>query len=157
MSDITDSLEWEGVSAHPDERVSITWAELVRLRTLSARVTVPAGEAVPRDALATLADLRICFASWQPDVCVLGNVRAGDAVKALDSVLRPEPAHSAPAASDALSLDWITDDMSGIQIVDQVRIQAQFSRIEDDEIVRALGVAVRRLSGAQQAAKDGDS
>ncbi len=37
----------------------------------------------------TLAELRACFASWQPDVCVLGNVRAADAVNALDSVLQP--------------------------------------------------------------------
>lgn len=60
------------------------------------------------------------------------------------------PAPACPATADVEALDWITDDMSGIQIVDQVRIQAQFSRIEDDEIVRALEVAIRRLSGAQQ-------
>ena len=43
--------------------------------------------------LATLSELRACFASWQPDVRVLGNVRAADAVHAIDAVLAlPKPA-----------------------------------------------------------------
>ena len=67
--------------------------------------------------------------------------------------LKAEPAPSAPA--DVEALDWITDDMSGIQIVDQVRIQAQFSRIEDDEIVKALEIALDRLRlSAPAAVKD---
>ena len=36
---------------------------------------------------ATLAGMRLCCASWEPDVCVLGNVRAGDAIAAVDGVL----------------------------------------------------------------------
>ena len=40
-----------------------------------------------RDARATVADLIDCCISWEPDVCILGNVRAGDAAKALQNLL----------------------------------------------------------------------
>ncbi len=41
-----------------------------------------------RDALATVADLIDCCRAWGADVCILGNVRAGDALAALNSLLR---------------------------------------------------------------------
>lgn len=40
----------------------------------------------------TLKQLRTCFASWQADVRVLGDVRADDAVRALDAALVAQPA-----------------------------------------------------------------
>ncbi len=50
----------------------------------------PAGE---REAMETLRGVRICAASWEPDVRLLGNVRAGDIVRAIDALAtRPTPA-----------------------------------------------------------------
>lgn len=48
---------------------------------------------------ATLRDLLACCLSWEPQVCVMGNVRAGDAAAALTVALS-----SPPAAGDA---DWV--------------------------------------------------
>lgn len=57
------------------------------------------------------------------------------------------PAHNGQSEG----VDWITDDMSSRHIIDQVRIQAQFSRLEDAEISSALEIALRRLASEQQA------
>lgn len=102
-------------------------------------VTKPAGEAKsPADPLPNWC--RTCGRLWRDPLGAL----CPDAIhRRRNSSNPPEPAHSAPADVDVL--DWITDDMSGNQIVDQVRIQAQFSRIEDDEIVKALEIALDRL------------
>jgi 3-dehydroquinate dehydratase len=43
----------------------------------------PSGEAL----IGTLHEIRVCFASWQKDVRVLGNVRSEDACRALDWAL----------------------------------------------------------------------
>ncbi len=40
-----------------------------------------------RDARATVAELIDCCSLWEPGVCILGNVRAGDAVSALQNLL----------------------------------------------------------------------
>ncbi len=40
-----------------------------------------------RDASATVADIIECCRSWEPDACILGNVRAGDAVSAFNNLL----------------------------------------------------------------------
>lgn len=44
------------------------------------------------DAITVLAILRFCAASWVPDARIVGNIRAGDIVKALDEVLPQLPA-----------------------------------------------------------------
>ena len=48
-------------------------------------------------------------------------------------------------------VDWVTDEMPGEHLIDQVRMRAQFGRIEDDEIVAVLSIALRRLASAQRA------
>jgi hypothetical protein len=49
----------------------------------------PAPQADPSDEalIGTLHEIRVCFASWQKDVRVLGNVRSEDACRALDWAL----------------------------------------------------------------------
>lgn len=41
-----------------------------------------------RDARATVSDLIECCSAWDTDACILGNVRAGDAAKALQNLLK---------------------------------------------------------------------
>jgi hypothetical protein len=43
----------------------------------------------PLDHAQTLSDLLACFLAWEPQVRVLGNVRAEDAAAAISSVLKP--------------------------------------------------------------------
>lgn len=43
-------------------------------------------------------------------------------------------------------VDWITPEMTGTHIVDQVRMMLMFSRIEDDEAERALAIALNRIA-----------
>lgn len=40
-----------------------------------------------RKAAQTLRDMLACCEAWEPSVCILGNVRAGDAAKALRAAL----------------------------------------------------------------------
>jgi hypothetical protein len=54
-----------------------------RIREREAHPAAPGGV----DDSVTLTELRNCCASWEPDVRVLGNVRAADAVRALDAAL----------------------------------------------------------------------
>jgi hypothetical protein len=51
-------------------------------------------------------------------------------------------------------VDWITEEMTGAHLIDQVRMRAQFGRIEDDEIVAVLGIALRRLASARKGEGD---
>lgn len=50
-----------------------------------------------------------------------------------------------PKPADGGAVDWITPEMSGAYIVDQVRMQLMFSRIEDNEAERALAIALERM------------
>lgn len=38
-------------------------------------------------SLNVLAAVRVCAAGWEPDVRIIGNVRAGDIVRSLDEVI----------------------------------------------------------------------
>lgn len=50
--------------------------------------------------LRTLNELLICFSSWEPQVCVVGNVRAGDSVNAIRQAIAADRA-ARPVANKA--------------------------------------------------------
>jgi len=55
-------------------------------------IALPASPALPPDAAETLRQLRACASAWVPEAKLVGNVSAGDIVRALDAVIPPEPA-----------------------------------------------------------------
>lgn len=59
-----------------------------------------------RKAAQTLRDMLACCEAWEPSVCILGNVRAGDAAKALRAALS-EPAEPTQEQIRAEFEAWI--------------------------------------------------
>lgn len=58
----------------------------------------------------------------------------------------------APATESREGVEWVTDEMTGAHLIDQVRMRAQFGRIEDDEIVAVLSIALQRLADKRETA-----
>lgn len=61
--------------------------------------TRPAPEQVPQGMRQTAYDLLACFRAWEPDVRILGNVRAEDAGNLIEAMLTAAP--SAPVACES--------------------------------------------------------
>ena len=49
-------------------------------------------------AVEILRAVRHCASTWRPDACLVGNVRAGDIVGAIDCLLEADDARRAKAA-----------------------------------------------------------
>jgi hypothetical protein len=61
----------------------------------------------------TLSDLMVCCMHWEPQVCVMGNVRAGDAAEAIYAALASRDAQADGGKGEAVAIYQVLDPIDG--------------------------------------------
>jgi hypothetical protein len=80
----------EAVSLRRTFEEALRGVVAAEVKAFRQRPAAPA-QAVPDEHWATLSALRECCEVWEPEVCVMGNVRAGDAAAAIQAMLAAPP------------------------------------------------------------------
>jgi hypothetical protein len=95
-----------------------TKEELIRKSLISLGWKPPEADQVPvqdvREAVNTAKEMLVCAYSWVPEACLMGNVRAGDIRKSLETLIR-----AARQQPDILTKDQF-DDLVEIYTTEEI-------------------------------------
>lgn len=100
------------------------------------------------DVLTVVAELRECAASWEPDVRVMGNVRAADVVRVCDAVAVFAQSFNRSEAEAARLSAELTDERAKTvtEWFDRAKMaEAEVARLK--AAIGAFGILLERLDG----------
>ena len=103
------------------------------------------------DNLRTLNELLICFSSWEPQVCVVGNVRAGDSVNAIRAAIAADRASRQVANKAEVDLSSLFVQTGAEIETVYVNREEEFVRLDD---VKALLATPPATTGASTVLTD---